>query len=127
MRNSQRGYIAFTSAVVISASLLLLATSGSVRGWYVRSNVLDREFKLRSEALADACVEQTLLYIVKDPLFSGHATTTFEGGTCVLDSIITTGAYKEFVIRATYQTAHTNLDVVIDDEFQIISWEEVST
>ena len=127
MNNCKGGYIAFTSAVVISALLLLLATVGSVRGWYVRSNVLDREFKLRSEALADACVEHTLLRLVKDPLFTELATTTFESGVCVVDAIVTTGLQKQFTVRATYQTAHTNLEVVIDDEFQIISWEEVST
>lgn len=127
MGNLKRGYIAFTSAVVISASLLLLATAGSVRGWYVRSNVLDREFKLHSEALADACVEHALLWLAKDPIFTGPATTTFEGGVCMVDAIVTTGLQKQFTVRATYQTAHTNLRVVIDNKFQVISLEEVST
>lgn len=127
MGNLKRGYIAFTSAVVISASLLLLATAGSVRGWYMRSNVLDREFKLHSEALADACVEHTLLRLVKDPLFIGPTTTTFEGGVCTVDAVVTAGLQKQFTVRVTYQTAHTNLEVVIDDKFQITSLEEVST
>ncbi len=127
MSQSSGGYVAFTSVVVISAALLLLATAGSVRGWYVRSNVLDREFKLRSEALAYGCVEQTLLYLAKDPLFVGPATSTFKGGVCVVGAIEATILQKEFTVYATYQTAHTNIHIVVDDALEVTSWEEIST
>ena len=123
----QHGYIAFVSAVVISALLLLIAAAGSVRGWYVRSNVLDREYKLQSEALARGCIDQVLLYMAKDTSFAGSTTIMFEEGICVVNRIRPIAPYKEFILQTTYHNAYTTLRVVVDETPAVVSWEEIST
>lgn len=118
MRNTQpRGFIALLSALIISTVLLLIATGGSLSGFYTRMNSLGNEYKERSFALAEACVQHTLLALLYDPLYAGDATTTLSGSeACYTGSISKTGTAPQdtytFKTRAYLGNSYTILSVV---------------
>jgi hypothetical protein len=78
---TQKGFIALMSALVISAVMLLIATGGSLAGFYTRVTSVDAESKERSFFLAESCVDQTLLSLANNPSYAGNATTTVSGST----------------------------------------------
>lgn len=85
-----KGFIALMSALVISAVLLLIATGGSLAGFYTRVTSVDVESKERSFFLAESCVDQTLLELAHNPSYAGNATTTVSGnnsGACFTGTI----------------------------------------
>ncbi len=77
----KRGFIALMSALVIAAVMLLIATGGSLAGFYTRVTSVDAESKERSFFLAESCVDQTLLALANNPSYAGNATTTVSGST----------------------------------------------
>jgi hypothetical protein len=124
----QRGFIALMSALIISAVLLLMATSGSFAGYYSRTNSLNSEFKARSAALADACANQTLLALANDSTYTGNATTTVSGSdVCWTGPITKSGGHFSFKTRGYVGKAYTALYVVANTaDLSIVSWSEQS-
>lgn len=112
-----RGFIALMSVLIICAVLLLIATGGSFAGFYGRQNSMAFEFKERSQALASACVSQTLLALANDSTYSGSATTTISGtNACYTGTVAKTGAAPNdtysFRTRAYVGSAYTSFAVV---------------
>lgn len=116
-KSSPAGFIAITSALVISAVLLLIAIGGSFNGFYSRINGINAENKERSYQLARACVSHALLLLAENQDFSGDATTTLSstGETCYVSSVATTGSYSNeevhFSTRSYVGSAYTTLEV----------------
>lgn len=109
------GFIALTSALIISAVLLLVVATGSLSGFFTRGNVLNAEQKERSLALADACVDAARARLSGDPSYAGGDIVVVDaaGGLCqILSGAM--GSPRLFKIRAVYQHAFTNLRVEID-------------
>ena len=105
------------SALIISAVLLLLITSGSLTGFYTRMNALEGEYKERSYALAQACVSETLLALADDSSYAGSATTTVSGsGQCYTGPVTKSGSSPtdtyRFRTRAYVSGAYSTLDAV---------------
>jgi len=65
--NASSGYIALVSVIIISALLLIIATSAGFTGFFGRFSILDSEYKERSLALAEACGDAALLKLSSDP------------------------------------------------------------
>ena len=123
-----RGFIALMSAVVISVVLLLLATQGSLTGFYSRFNILESEYKERSASLAEACVGQTLLELVNDRGYAGDATSTLGEEQCYVGAVTAAGGQKIFKTQGIFRNSYTNLEVVVDSaDFSVISWQELPT
>lgn len=120
-----KGFIALISALIISLVLLLIASGGSISGFYTRVNSLSSEYKEQSEALADACVQHALLALALET-----DTEEFEGvpislgsGTCVIENM-ELSTYT-FNVRAEVNDAHTNIEVTTEPpDFAIISYQE---
>src|ERR1035437_3862474 len=65
-RKNDSGFIALMSAIVMSAILLLIASTLSFTGFSGRLNILDSEYKEKSSALAEACMDTAILKIANN-------------------------------------------------------------
>lgn len=122
-----RGFIALTSAIIISAMLLVVAASGSLTGFFSRMNIIDSELKERSSALAESCVDQALLELTNNPTFVGPKTVPVGGSTCVVQSVTTSGVQKTIKTQGVFNNYYTNLQVtVLTSDLSVVSWQEVT-
>ena len=114
------------SAIIISAILLIVATTGSLTGFFERSNILDSELKERSAAAADACADQAFLLIANDPTYTGLSLLTLNSlDSCRL--LVSGSSPKSIRKQATSSNAAvTNLQISYNPStFSIISWQEI--
>lgn len=128
---SGKGFIALMSAIIISAILLLVVVTAGLNGFYERSNILDAEFKERSVALADACVDWTLYQIAIDPNYAGNVPITVSGTDKCDIGVVQNGplvGQKTFKTQAIFQNSYTNLEITINTaDISIDSWKEIPT
>lgn len=66
MKNYKRGFIALFSVIIITSALLLMATTLSFSGFMGRFNILDSELKEKSNALAEACIDEAILRVYEN-------------------------------------------------------------
>ena len=129
----QKGFIALTSALIISSVMLLIATGGSLAGFYTRMTALNDEYKERSSALAESCVNHTLITLAGTPTYTGVATTTVSGiqnGQCFTGAVSKSGVAPndtyQFKTRAIYGNAYTLISVVAKtSDLSITSYTEI--
>ena len=124
-RRSGAGFIALMSAIIISAILLVVITTGGLTGFYGRANILDSELKDRSSAAADACADQAFLLIANDSAYTGLTLLTLNS----LDSCrvqVSGVSPKSIRVQATSSNAVTNLQISYDPATPaVLSWQEV--
>jgi len=132
---NQDGFVALISAIIISVMLLIIAVTIGMTGIFGRFNVLDSESKERSIGLAEACVDTAILKlsIDKDYLLipADHSIPIIGSDTCNIVSILPISIPRNFPItiqtQAIVNKSYTNLVVVIDSDYAIVSWEEESS
>ncbi len=127
--DTQHGFIALMSVIIVSVILLLIATTLSLSGFYGRYDILDSELKERSTANAEACIDQAVLELANNPSFLGNATTTISGTySCYIGLVDSSVAGKfTFKTRSMYQNMYTNVKVTVNSStFDTISWEETT-
>lgn len=120
------GFIALMSAIIISVLLLAITVSLGFAGFFTRFNILDSESKERSMALAEGCVDMAVLKLTQDPYYNPvNEVVTIGGQQCTIVSLAIFG--NQIIIRtqAVVNKAYTNLVVTVDDDFAIISWQEL--
>lgn len=130
--NSQSGYIALISAILISVSLLTLVIAVSFEGFYSRFSVLESEQKEISAYLAESCVNTAILKIAQDKNYSGNEDIRVGKLGCRIFSVYEFDNNNPFppdyIIEAqgTSSDAYTNLEVQIEpSDSSIVSWTEV--
>ena len=126
-RPMAEGFIALTSAIIMSAILLMVAATGSLSGFFTRSTVLDAEYKERSLALADACIDTALVRLAGDFDYTGGETVEVDGaGHCqILPGAV--GKPRVFHIEVMFRHAYTDISVGIDvGALTLVSYTEVS-
>lgn len=132
----QKGFIAITSAIVISVLLLAIAFALSFSGFFARFNVLDSEYKNRSNALAEACVDKALLSLALNPSFGGNQTVTVDSATspaiiCEIKEVSLAGSKYTIYTKGefpqtTARKAVSNLKVIVhQSNLSVVSWEEL--
>jgi hypothetical protein len=120
------GFVALMSVIIISAILLLIASTLSLSGFYSRYNILDSELKERSSALAEACIDQGLLLIANNTSHPATTTIKIGGGQCDLGPIVTGSSPVILMAQATSSNYFTTLRVLVSPaSISIISWEEL--
>jgi hypothetical protein len=126
-RSNNRGYIAITSAIVISALLLVISGIVSFSSYLSRFNVLDVSSKEESRALAEACVEKALLKLALNASYGGNEVLAITAGrSCRILPVESAGGQKIVKTTAAFGGAVSNLKVVmVLSPPTIISWEEV--
>ncbi len=124
---NKSGFIALISVIIISAVLLIVATTLSFSGFFGRFSVLEHEFKKKSFSLAEACAEQARLKLFIDNEYSGNETVNVGTDSCqIFPSSNPTGNPRNFDIRAIYRDSYTNLKISVESsDGSIVSWAEV--
>jgi hypothetical protein len=119
------------SALIISVVLVILSVSISTAGFYSRFNVADSEYKQRSSALAEGCIDAALLRLAQNAAYApaaGGDVITLDTDTCKIVSVSTLAGQKIIQVQAVYNKAVTNFKIVVDsNSLSLISWEELST
>lgn len=133
MKRKPKGFIALISALVISTVLLLIATGGSLSGFYSRTNASYAEYKEATYAAAQACVSNTVLILSENSGYSGDATTSVRTNSKCYTSAITKSGIVPKVLY-TFKTRSYISDVytflLIQSSAQtgmIVSENQVST
>lgn len=123
----QSGFIALISAIIITVLLLTIVSTASLGGFFGRFNILDSEFKDRSRALAEGCVDTALLRLANDPNYVGGAPPIPVGSdSCDVMSVESLGSSKVIKTKGEFQNAHTNLKVTVDATTLLVAgWEEL--
>lgn len=114
--NSNRGFIALISVLIISVVLLTAVLSIAHKGISSRFLLLDLERKAESEKWAEGCVMVGIIALVNDPLYSVSNRTVpvgEDGGECTL-TIVPGSGDRTIHARATLGGATTNLEVEIN-------------
>lgn len=126
-KHSERGFIALMSAVVISATLLLLAAGIGLSGIYDRFDQLDSELKERSNALAEACVDVALLQLSSNPNFNSPTMVALPPHQCFMGNFSANGGLVTFETQASSSNYFTNLKVTYSTNHAVSSWQEIPT
>jgi len=121
-----RGYIAVTSALIISLLIMAVIFAVSLAGFYNRANISNSEYKEISNALAEGCVESALLDIATMSTYAGNETVLIGDKQCNIFPIETAGGQKIIKAKAVFQNAVTNLKITVNSlDLSIVSWEEI--
>ena len=120
----EQGFIALITAIALSLILLVVTVTLNQSGFFTRSTLLDAEYKERSSALAEACVDTALLKLAADPGYLGSETITIGSDSCFIVSVTSLNTIRT---TAEFQEAVTNLEVEIDaSNLSVISWNELA-
>ncbi len=122
------GYIAVTSAIVISVILMVLIFTVSYTGYLNRFNILGTTSKQVSRFTAEACIAEARLKILQNVLYAGNETITVGNYECSIRQVENTipGVQETIKAEATVNGAVTNLKVVISLlGLVVVSWEEL--
>jgi len=121
-----KGYIAITSAIIVTIIVISTILTTSSTGYSGRFNVLGTLLKEESIALANACADHALLELVVDLNYTGSTTVDIASSTCTIFAIETSGSQKTIKTQATEDNRISNLKVVLNTaDFTIVSWDEV--
>lgn len=124
----QQGYIALTSAIIISMLLVAIAIGFGFSSLFGRLAILDSQSKEQSQSLAEACVNVAMLNLAQGSLATGPITVGSDH--CDIISIQSnTPAPGQSTIKtqAVINYAYTDLQAVVDqNSFAIISWKELA-
>lgn len=124
MSDNQSGFMALMSVIIISVLLLIIAVTIGMTGIFGRFNVLDSESKERSLALAEACADTAILNLARS---QPQLTPVLVGlDSCEIVSVTSQGTGNIIQTRAIINKSYTNLIVVIDSDYDIVSWREVA-
>ncbi|MBI4993589.1 hypothetical protein HZC33_01340 [Candidatus Wolfebacteria bacterium] len=125
--NFQKGYIALTSAVIISALIMIIALTLSSGSFSGRFDILGVEFKKISRALAEACAETALLKLAQNSSYSGDENIQIGDKQCSILAIESAGGQKIIKTKANFQNFITNLKIAVSiSNLAVVYWEEVA-
>jgi hypothetical protein len=123
---NQSGYIALVSSIIISILLLMVTFAISSSNLSGRFNVLNAEFKERSLALAEACVDTALLKLAQNQSYSGNENIFVGNDQCSILAVETLSGQKIIKTKAIFQNSVTNLKITAQaSDLSVISWEEM--
>jgi len=126
--HTDKGYIAITSAIIITILILAIVITISTTGYFSRFNILGLLSKDSSSALSEGCTDTALLELALDRDYAGATTTVVASTTCEILAIETNGDLKTVKTRATDNETITNTEVILDTtDFTIVSWDEVKS
>ena len=125
-----KGYIAITSALIISILLMAIVFAVSASGYFAQANTVSALLKAEGRELADTCASMALLRLQENrDEYAGNQIVTIGAENCRILPIIEGG--DGFIIKTTsnIQGAITNIQVRVreTDELEIISWGEVAS
>ena len=122
--------MALTSAIIMSVILITVTLSLSTTGFFARFNILEGEYKDRSTALAEGCVEHAMLEIALDPDYvGGGPPIMINGDLCTIELVTASGDERTVRAQGIFQNVYTNLEVTVDTAPTIdvvTAWKEIA-
>ncbi len=127
--NNQKGFVALISIIIIMSVLLVISVSLSLTSFNTRFNVGDAEYKKKSSALAEACLDAQLLKLAQGVIIIYPATVSVGSDSCTIiskqDNVPTSGQ-STIKTKAVFQQSITNLEFVVNSSnFSLINWQEL--
>src|SRR3989338_11094541 len=131
---SNGGFVALITAIILSIILITVTVALNRIGFLTRSEISDAEYKNRSSALAEACVDTALLNLALDPTYQITSPQQLSVGTdsCWIRSVTIAGTQNTIETRAVFpdtainQGATTNLRIIVNSsDLSVISWDEI--
>lgn len=135
-RQTQRGFVALMSAIIVSAILIGLMASGGLAGFYARFDALGTENKREALALGESCINAALLALatstdptrlsLNDEIVDIGADAEGRPMTCVIKDIMHSGLNATIDAYASSDDSFANLSVtaVLTPSIQIVSWDD---
>ncbi len=123
------GYIALTSVIIVSLLLLTVITALSSVNYFSRYNILENEYKDRSFALAEGCVDYAIGRLAGNSNYIGNETVNIGVGTCQVASV-SSGAFPKTISTVgifpptAAKKSYTKLQAVVSSSFAISSFIE---
>ena len=127
--SKNRGYIAITSAIVLSLLIMAVATALGGSAILSRFSILDLTAKRASFFAARACLDRALLELALNSNYTGNITVQIEedGNQCALYAIESSPPNKIIKSRSQVRGATTNLKLTVNSTtLSTVSLEEVS-
>ncbi len=127
---NQKGYIALISVLIVTALVLLIASSANLASISESDMGLKEQQTWEAYYLATACAEEALMNLRKDLNYSGNETLTFIDGECTILNIGGTGN-QDRTIKASGSAFGLVRKIKIEinrirPEIEIESWQEVA-
>lgn len=121
------GYIAITTAIILSIVVLVVALSLGSAAMFTRAQILDAESKRLSYSIARSCLDRARLEMALSPIYVGNATTTISNHQCHLETIETSGGNKIIKTKASIGNATSHLKLTVDGStLSTVQLEELS-
>lgn len=128
-RDRQKGYIALTSAIILSVLLLAITVSLGFTSFFARLNISDTQSKTEADALAEACVNTALANLAQGSTATGAVAVG--SATCNIVSVRENdpeSGQTTITTQAFINKAYANWRVIIDSQtFDVIAWQELET
>lgn len=123
----KRGYIAITTAIILSFLILLVAGTFGTASLLSRSNNLDFYLKKTSYSAARSCLDYAILQLAQSSSYAGNQTIQVSSYQCTIEAVTTAGANKIIEATATVSGATTNLKLTLNaSNLSTVSLEELS-
>lgn len=124
--HASRGYIAITSAIIITMLVMMIVFAINLIGYFSRYNVLTSELKDISLSLAEGCAEKALLKYAEDSAYAGNENITVGARQCNILPVETSGSDRILKTKAVVESTTSNIKVVFNgNDMAIVSWEEL--
>ena len=123
---NKKGFIALFSSIIISALLLYITVSLGFSEFFGRLNIADAESKEISHNLAESCVNQAILNLAKEIVWTGIF--QIDSDQCTIASVETDSpqtGQTTIKSQAAINKSYSNLKYVIDNsDFSVVFWTE---
>lgn len=127
---AEEGYIALISVIIISALIILIASSSNLISISESSMGLKEGQSWEAFYLANACGEEALIKLKESLKYKGDETLIFENGTCTILSGTGAGNQNRMIkVSASAYNIVRKIKIVINHvnpEIDIKSWLEVT-
>ncbi len=131
--NYQKGYIALSSTIILSAIFTLLFIGMFALSVGGMRRISDKENSLKAISFANICIEKALGEIREDTDYEGNVTETFSGGNfCEIGEI---GKYEDYIIfevTGSYEGYQKKIDMEVkitetetERTIELVEWEEI--
>lgn len=129
LQSEEKGYIALILVFIISAVVILIATSASLASISESNMGLQENHSWEAFYLAMACTENALMSLKDDLNYEGDETLTFDNGTCTIEPLEGTGNQDRTIkVSGTSSGQMRKIKIEIDTvnpDMEIRSWQQV--
>jgi hypothetical protein len=125
------GYMAIISALIVSALMVIIASSANIKSIYESDMALKASKGWESFYLAMACAEEALIKLKENVDYLGGEVLTLDNGECTIVDVAGAGNNRRTVkASASLNDQVRRIEVNIDEvnpTLVIDSWQEVSS